>query len=678
MSSPSMTPELRRMSLLRGFKIRTLRPGGEYLSPFTDRVATGYDDISRIDLTGLQGEVRNEIANQIAAVRTQQRSQVVLLSGEAGTGKSHILRYFAQPNVADEHGYFFIGGSNDWKVGEFKACLLDWMITALAARRHGTDSDPLLDRVRAIGFSVVGQLLKNRTPLRRCTAKFRRKVLGIPLGRRRATYEEIEKLHAAGDPKVFKLLDFSKFADEACVRFLAEPGNPVHCYAFKVLLTYLFADADDHGVGTRDRVLHWFRRKPDDGYWVNRLGVADDLAQLYQVADAIKLLVHLFSPDLSKRLSADGRPCPSRLFLCVFDQVEGRDELFDAESDWNHFFAHLSELYNTLPNVLIVFPMTLGLRNELHPKMERQFKDRIRKDERFVLRQPTPDQTREVYRSRLRAWLADEPIEQDTYAALPEVEQFLPFDGKRVEDIGGGRAVRAALEAFHEAFRNELRDGITIEPAYDFEYVRNEQLAIVESQGEHDYTADHLGTVRKLLVTLKEELAAASDGVRLTEIADEPTHGFKALRLEFADPTVPSAWFTLYLVRFGHYFGEYVSACREWLSGRQRAKYGVWMVRARAFEPKHDRPEQMFHRELPPSSEARLRAALHVLGKRDEYEKNGTWGDAWKLILGEIRASYLGEVLAQARDRVHALRTGALSDADDAPPEPAAAPGGAT
>jgi hypothetical protein len=400
--SANASLELRRLALLREFKLRMLRSGGENYSPFADRVATSHADRNRIDLDGLHREVRDNIAQQITAVSNHQRSQVILLSGEAGSGKSHILRYFAQPDVAEELGYVFVGGSNDWKVDEFQPCLLDWMITALTSPSP-TEEHQLLNRIRAIGFRAVGQLLENRTALRRCTAKGRRRLFGLLSGRR-ATYETVERLTNDRDPELFRLLDYNRFCEEVCSRFLAEPSNPVHRYAMHVLLAYLFPDRVQSGVGVRDRVLNWFRRRSDDGYWVKRLGISDDLDRRYAIADAIKLLVHLFSPDLSRRLSVKGEEHRPLVFLFVFDQAEGRDELFGKEEDWNHFFAHLSELYNTLPNVLVLFTMTIGLRNILHPKMERQFKDRIRKDERFVLRQPSPGEIQALYRARLAGW----------------------------------------------------------------------------------------------------------------------------------------------------------------------------------------------------------------------------------------------------------------------------------
>src|ERR1700722_2985456 len=305
-SLAATTPELRRLALLRAFKLQMLRPGGENLSPFADRIVTAHTNLNNVDLSGLQSEIRDHITHQIRAVQTEQRSQVILLSGEAGTGKSHILRYFAQPIVAAEYGYVFVGGSNDWTVDEFQPCLLDWLIQALTSPSPSSNSHPLLDRIQAIGFRALGQLLENRTALKRCLAMRRRGFLGRFFVKRRADHETIEKLTKSRDPGVFQPLDFTRFSDEVCSRFLAEPGNPVHRYALRVLLTYLFPDAVETGVGSRERVLSRFRRNPDDDYWVKRFGVGDDLSKRYAIADAIKLLIHLYSHDLSRRLSVDG------------------------------------------------------------------------------------------------------------------------------------------------------------------------------------------------------------------------------------------------------------------------------------------------------------------------------------------------------------------------------------
>lgn len=657
-AAPATNPELRRLALLREFKLRRLRPGGDNLSPFADRIATAHGDRGLIDLGELHAEVRDSIAQQIAAVCANQRSQVVLLSGDAGTGKSHILRHFARPDVADQLGYVFVGGSNDWTADEFQSCLLDWMITALTAPTP-SEEHLLLDRVRAIGFRAVGQLLENRTALRRCTAKGRRRLFGL-LGRRRASYETIERLARERDAAVFGLLDFTKFGEEVCARFLAEPSNPVHRYALRVLLTYLFPDAPQTGVGTRDRVLHWFRRRPDDGYWAKRLGVGDDLVRRYAVADAIKLLVHLFSPDLSRRLSVPGDQSRPLTFLCVFDQAEGRDELFDTDEDWNRFFAHLSELYNTLPNVLVLFTMTLHKRNELHPRMERQFKDRIRKDERFVLRQPTPGEVQALYRARLSGWLADDPSQQAQFGALPEAEKCLPFTPDEVVKIGGTQSVRAALEAFDPAFEKALKD-LVIEPEYDFEYVLHEQQAVIASQSEWDYTAEHLDEVWELLEPLADALAGEY-GVRLIGIEEDAADSVRVLKLTFADPAVPAAWVCVYVARFGAQFNAQILKCADLLKGKQYARYSVWMVRAREMIAVFPKPEQMFGGLIDTHTAARLWAAKHLLDRRAQYEQNGTWHQAWKVIREEIGRSYLGELFAHARERVNAKKFGAAAE----------------
>jgi|GEM_PF-2879449 len=662
MMRPSETnPEFRRLTLLREFKLRRLRADGEHFSPFVDRIATSHGDRHLVDLDCLHREVRDSIAQQIAAVGTNQRSQVVLLSGEAGAGKSHILRYFARPDVAEKHGYLFVGGSNHWKVEEFQPCLLDWMITALTSPSP-SEEHLLLERVRAIGFRAVGQLLENRTALKRCTAKGRRRLFGL-LGRKKASYETIEKLAKERNPALFSLLDFTKFGEEVCTRFLAEPSNPVHRYALRVLLSYLFPDANETGVGTRDRVLNWFRRRADDGYWAKRLGVTDDLSRRYAIADAIKLLVHLFSPDLTRRLSVPGEECRPLVFVFAFDQVEGRDELFETVEDWNHFFANLSELYNTLPNVLVLFTMTLGLRNVLHPKMERQFKDRIRQDERFVLRHPSATEIQALYRARLAAWIATDPIASGLFNSMPAPEQCLPLGPEKVAEFGG-QSVRETLEAFDSAFEDALRN-LVIEPGYDFEYVLHEQRELIQRQTEWEYTSEHLDEMWELLEPLTDSLAVEYSGVRLMTIEEDSADSVRLLKLTFADPAVDSSWVCVCLARFGYLFAAQIQMCGEFIKSKHshQSRYSIWMVRAREISVEEfPKPEQMFFGLIEPETIARLWAAKHLLDKRTEYEKNNTWQEAWKIIREEIRKSYLGELLNHARDRVNARKFAVVAD----------------
>lgn len=659
MLAPAISHELRRLDLLRLFKIRLLRDGAELLTPFSDRIATAHNPVGGYHLPALHADVVAAIGQEIRAVHDTGRSRVVLLSGEAGTGKSHVLRQLARPENAADLGIIVVGGSNDWDVGEFQPCLLDRMIQALTHPGPSAEGQLLLDRVRAIGFRALDQLLESRTTLRRCLARRRRNWLGRVVGRvigRRPGYDRIERQTRDRDPEVFRSLDYARFSDEVCNRFLAEPGNLVHRYALRVLLAYLFPDDSDAGVGTRERVLHWFRRKADDGYWVTRLGVGEDLTARYAVADTIKLLVHLFSPELSARLAVN-QECPPRVFVFAFDQAEGRDELFDSLDDWNLFFAHLSELYNTLPNVLVLFTMTLRLRNELHPKMERQFKDRIRLDERFTLRNPSPEQIRELYRARLDAWLADDPMLQGQYRECADVH--LPFGPERVVEVGGTQAVRDVLERFDREFLREL-GGLVIEPDYDFEFARNQHHTRIEGQSEHDFTADHLDTVRGLIEPLAGELAREYDGVRLKAIAEEKADTLRVLRLDFEYADAPATWVSVYLARLGQVYNPYIPPCEQLLFRRQIARYSVWMVRARKMDRDLPRPDQMFDRLIPVETEARLLAAREVLGKRGDYEAKGTWPAAWKLVRAEVANSYLGELFAHARDRVNAIRHGAV------------------
>ncbi len=655
-------PELARLDLLRSFKLRMTRPGGN-ASPFEERVVTAGAGVpAACDVPALHADIRGHIAEAVARVRDRQQSQVVLLSGQAGDGKTHLLRHFQLPATAARHGYVFVGGSNHWEVGEFPACLLDRTVQALTAPSPA-GGHLLLDRVRAVGFKAVDQLLENRPAFQRARVRSSGGLAGRVAGWFRGPPHEAAKaLAAARDPAVFRLFDYPRFGDEVCDRFLAEPNNPVHRYALRVLLAYLFPDPAGSGVGTAERVVHWLRRRPDDGYFTRRLGIGDDLSRQYAVFDALRLLVHLFSPEVSAELAATDAPCEPRVFLFAFDQTEGRAELFEREEDWLTFFAHLSELYNTLPNVLVLFTMTLHLRNQLHPRMERQFQDRIRMDERFILRNPSPAEVLDLYRSRIDGWLADDPPRREAYRSHPDPHLPLGRDGLLA--VAGSRSVRDTLEAFDREFRRYLADCVlSLEPEYDFQFVLNDLRPLIDMQGEYDFTAGHLDTVRHLLAAGW----LTGDGPALTEVADEDADGLPVLRLKFEDPTAAAAWVNVYLARLGHYYMAKISPCLELLKNRIKAKHSLWLIRPREFTAEHDRPEQVFCRWQLADAELSFRGLLHLLGRRVEYETAGTWPAVQTIVRREVEKSYLGDLLRHARERSAAIRAGSPAGLVDEP-----------
>jgi hypothetical protein len=663
------SPELQRLQVLQAFKRRMPRADdAENVSPFDDRVSTAHGTAAAGDLPEIHAEVRRRIRHTIEAVRDGERkSQVVLLAGDAGAGKTHLLRTFQSPALAEEVGYVYVGGSNHWHVGEFQARLLDWMIEALTAESPA-QAHLLLSRVRAIGFRAVDHLLANPVAWRQCLARPRGRWLGRPLAWLRApSYAAQKQLADARDPAVFRALDFARFSEYVCDRFLAEKSNLTHRYALRVLLMYLFPDREETGVGTRERVLHWFRGRADVAYFTRRLGASERLDRQFSLFEAVKLLVHLFSPTVSRELSGEKGECPPRVFLLVFDQAEGRNELFESDGDWMDFFAHLSELYNTLPNVVVLFTMTLGLRNHLHGLMERQFRDRIRMDEKFTLHHPDDGQVLALYRARVERWLRPDPALLESYRGLEG--PYVPFDRGRVLEIAGQQAIRDALEALDAAFHQAMRD-LVVESELDFHFWLNELQPLEAAQNDFEYTAGHLDTVRDLLREAGSWLPAEY-GVTL-DVEEVPGVAPATLALRFGDPAIPGAWVCAYLAKLTYKGVQgQVDEATELLFHKQKTRYTLWPLRAGEIKAEHHpkKGDQIFPRVTPPALESRLRALGYLAGRQPDYERAGHWPAARQLIRREFDGTYLGEVFRDARRRLDGLVAGTLPDVPEEPVE---------
>src|SRR5262245_51860700 len=124
--------QLARLETLRAYKERLVRPGGVNLSPFApDRVIRYDSNVQDYDVPDIHRAVRDQITKTVAEIHQGHPSKVVILAGDPGMGKSHLINHFRDPKRADELGYVLVCNSNHWKVGEFEARLLDWTIEAL-------------------------------------------------------------------------------------------------------------------------------------------------------------------------------------------------------------------------------------------------------------------------------------------------------------------------------------------------------------------------------------------------------------------------------------------------------------------------------------------------------------------------------------------------------------------
>lgn len=658
--TPVTPPEdsLDRLEVLREFKRRMPQTVWDTnVSPFDDRVSTAAGGPTAADLPDMHAGVRTLIRDTIADVGAGRRqSQVILISGAAGTGKTHLLRTFQTPAAVAELGHLFVGGSNHWRIAEFEARLLDWVIEALTAPTPTADH-PLLDRVRAIGFRAVEHLLNNPVSWKTCLVPPRGGIFGR-LARRwaRPSYDRLQKWAAARDPRVFRYFDFARFSAYVCDRFLADRSNVLHRYALRVLLLYLFPDGWETGVGTRERVLHWFRGTADDAYFADRLGARERPDRAYSQIEALKLLIHLFSPGVSAQLGTAAEPCPPRVFLLTFDQAEGRNELFDTDADWTTFFAHLSELYNTLPNVVVLFTMTLGLRNRLHGTMERQFQERIRMDENLTLRFPSNDQVRLLYQSRVRHWLRNDPLLGDRYAGL--ANPYLPFDPDTLVALGGNQTARDALAKFDAAFRQEIR-AVTVDAAIDYLFERNERKRAEEAATEWTYTVGHVSTLAAFL-DQAGPLVAADAGIEVRERVAQVVENVPVLRFTLGLPGQPQT-IMLSLARVGFTYNTPIAGLvQDTLFNREKARTFLYVVRSQRLPPAEELVEPRYVSQFVPdlspvAVESTFGALAAVCANRDKYPEAAQKAALDELVLVEVRQTYLAELFGYARVKLEAL-----------------------
>jgi hypothetical protein len=657
--------ELTRLELLHEFKKHFGSDPRVNRSPFTEGRVVRYDtDVQPWDVPEIHREVRAAVTEIIQGIHKGNPSQVVILAGPPGMGKSHLINWFRSPQRAEELGYVLVCNANSWKVEEFEEYLLDGLLEALV-RPSPNQPHLLLEKIHDIAFQALSQLLAQPGlinqfqprghPLRRFWVKL--------TGRQQARFQTALENR---DPSIFRVLDFRKFASHVCDRFLHNGGNPFYRYVLQVLLQSVFEE-------DREAVLHWLRRRTVQRSFLKKLPAEDAIDRHYKVVDTLKILISLFTPEVADPLNTNGLGQPDKVFFFAFDQMEGRKELFEKEDDWFKFFAQMSELYNTLPNVFVLFTMTDYLRNQLYPKMERQFQQRIRRDHRFMLERLSDEEILAVYRHRIDFWLGDKLPNVRKQVENP-LHRYLPFSQEEVLEMGGKhvqRTLREMLEAFDECFRERITNTVVAAPL-DFLVVRNELREKAKDTLPQHYTESHLTTVTELF-NQSGNLLAEQVGLSYGGMEPEATiDGLKALRLEFSNQQQnEKKWVRVFLVRLPWQYTEKLENCERLLRHKDTSRYFLWLVRAPRIADstvktwEKIRPGQIFFRELFSETEVTFKAMLHLLHDRDRY-KEKEWSEAQPVFVDALKQTYVGEMLNHV---AAALKNLAANDTEgDVPP----------
>jgi len=642
--------ELTRLEILRVFKKRF---AGELVndSPFAERIVKFADSVEDWDVPEIHHNVRLAIETIIKEIQAGQASKIVILAGDAGMGKSHLLNYFCSPRREQELGYVLIGNSNQWKVEEFEAYLLDSILDALL-KPSPQQPHLLLDKIQSIAFEALRQILDRPGQLRRFVGRkdagFWQRLWGRLFGSGAGRFQ---KAVVERNANIFRRLHFATFADYVIERFLpVHASKPFHRHVLKCLLLYIFPEE-------REKVIQWLRRQPVEQHFVSRLGIGEKIDKKYQVIDTIHILISLFSPEVSRMIHPQPPQSRGLVFFFAFDQMEGREEaLFDLDSDWNTFFGKLSNLYNILPNVFFMFTMTLGLREKLYPKMEKQFQHRIQRDQKYVLREIQSDEILAIYRRRVARWLGD--ANAQTQSLLKDERfRYLPFRAEEVIEFGRpqapasvnqGTSLRDILERMDQRFRDYLDTKVVMDdPQFEYLVTLNELREKARSiDNAFNFTKDHLANTAQLMNRAGGMLSSLFDirysGMEEVAVADT---SLRAIRLEFRHPIQEAEWVRVFVVRLASTYTKHVEGCIDLLFKLQTEKNFLWLVRPERIDATIEsrRPGQIYVRVLPTDWECTLQAMLRLLDKREQFQE-AVWKQAECVLGQEFRQTYLGEM----------------------------------
>ncbi len=651
--------QLDRFEILRTYKELFVGKDGANHSPFSDHRVVRYDtEVLEWDVPEIHQQAREILKSAVCELRQGRSSKLMVLAGAPGTGKSHLLNYFRSPRVETELGHLVVKNNNHWRIDEFEACLL----TSLAERIAERDSSGrslLQARIEDVAFQALTQILDEPGKIREYLGGDFGFVsrLWWRLGPDRTA--KIRDSVRSRDVEVFRMLHFEKFAAFVCDRFLHRRDNPFHRYVLHVLLRFLFEE-------DRSWVLAWLigqRVHPRfhdilqpgqmhsvesrNGSWLTPdvekralavLGIADAVDANYKVMEVIRILISLFSLDLDR----SGPSSSGRVFFFAFDQVEGRNELFEQDAEWMKFFAKLSEFYNSLPNLLIVFTMTTGSRDRLYHKMELQFQQRILRDQRLFLSDVSDDEVLAVYRHHVERWRRGRATHIEAMCATPDFA-YLPFTAREVVDKAKQLTLRQMLDRFDADFRVYMNEQVTSKVAMqDFLVAFNEEKRNAEKVKVAKYV-EAFAQDLKTLFDRESEAISQSLGLILSDSQVETTENgnHPAVRLQLRKADQEKGWIRVYFAVLPGQYKQRAQNYADFLNRKDKTRYQLWMFRPEKLELQaieNERPGQIFGRVLEVDSQTRVKSLLHLLDKASKLDDDATASE-------DDRDRYRSEVL---------------------------------
>jgi hypothetical protein len=327
-------------------------------------------------------------------------------------------------------------------------------------------------------------------------------------------------------------------------------------------------------------------------------------------------------------------------------------------------------LYNALPNVFVVFTMTLGLRDKLYGRMEGQFQDRVRRDARFVLHDIEGAEVLALYRQRVQTWLADAPpgLWDQVVAAG---NAFLPFDQAAVLTMARQRTLRDTLREFDRQFRGKMYDiHLKDDPVYDCKVIQKEFRAEEHGASAYQYTESILDLIHDLLrapdvlTGLADAPGLKIDGIERVKTDD----GAKALRIVVRDAADDRLWVRVFLARLGFLVSNPLPGYLRLVANKWVLNNQLWVVRATpvSADARDQFPPNGHFRVHSAATHTDWRALLHTLRNRDQYRP-----DAWAAFLAgawaDLSKTWLGDLFREVRVAVEQQKQKAQpADADGA------------